>query len=215
MVEVRVVKPIYRSKSKFNFVCILSLVVSNSLDLELIKWIRLYRKWLNSWFGHIRSLFDITFGDWNHGRNWIESDVNFISRCSAKNFDRNTQSKQKKVFSPKILNVDLLIYKLLFIFIFQTKGGIEYLLITPDRCLIFPSVDYVRNLVTKHGMKKGIPVVIDCSHIYGADFTAAKVKISTSYLVYCSSFFLHWWNFPGNWSIDSRFFQSRTATFIL
>ncbi|KAK7576133.1 hypothetical protein V9T40_012419 [Parthenolecanium corni] len=59
--------------------------------------------------------------------------------------------------------------------IHKTKGGIEYLLITPDRCLIFPSVDYVRNLVTKHGMKKGIPVVIDCSHIYGADFTAAKV----------------------------------------
>lgn len=59
---------------------------------------------------------------------------------------------------------------------FQTRAGIEYLLITPDRCLIFPSVDYVRNLVTKHGMKKGIPVVIDCSHIYGADFTAAKVR---------------------------------------
>lgn len=57
----------------------------------------------------------------------------------------------------------------------KSRAGVEYLLITPDRCLIFPSVDYVRNLVTKHGMKKGIPVVIDCSHIYGADFTAAKV----------------------------------------
>ncbi|XKL60739.1 hypothetical protein PGB90_007796 [Kerria lacca] len=57
----------------------------------------------------------------------------------------------------------------------KTRAGIEYLLITPDRCLIFPSVDYVRNLVTKHSIKKGIPVVIDCSHIYGADFTAAKV----------------------------------------
>lgn len=58
---------------------------------------------------------------------------------------------------------------------FQSRGGVEYLLLTPDRCLIFPSVDYVRNLVTKHSIKQGIPVVIDCSHIYGADFTAAKV----------------------------------------
>lgn len=57
----------------------------------------------------------------------------------------------------------------------QTKEGVEYLLLTPDRCLIFPSVDYVRNLVTKNSIKQAFPVVIDCSHIYGADFTAAKV----------------------------------------
>lgn len=56
-----------------------------------------------------------------------------------------------------------------------TMDGVDYLLLTPDRCLIFPSVDYVRNLVTKHSIKQAIPVVIDCSHIYGADFTAAKV----------------------------------------
>ncbi|EEB12661.1 sulfate transporter, putative [Pediculus humanus corporis] len=61
-----------------------------------------------------------------------------------------------------------------------TKSGIEYLRLTPDRCLIFPSVDYVRNIVTKHSIKQGIPVVIDCSHIYGADFTAAKVIESLS-----------------------------------
>lgn len=49
-------------------------------------------------------------------------------------------------------------------------------MLTPDRCLIFPSVDYVRNLVTKHSIRQqGIPVVIDCSHIYGADYTAATV----------------------------------------
>lgn len=48
-------------------------------------------------------------------------------------------------------------------------------MITPDRCLIFPSVDYVRNLVTKQSIKQGLPVVIDCSHIYGADYTAATV----------------------------------------
>jgi sodium-independent sulfate anion transporter 11 len=37
-------------------------------------------------------------------------------------------------------------------------------------------VDYVRKLVTKQGTKQGLlTVVIDCSHIYGADFTAASV----------------------------------------
>ncbi|XP_039300440.1 sodium-independent sulfate anion transporter-like [Nilaparvata lugens] len=60
--------------------------------------------------------------------------------------------------------------------IHKSRGGVEYLLLTPDRCLIFPSVDYVSALVTKHSVKRGIPVVIDCSHIYGADFTAAKVS---------------------------------------
>ncbi|XP_074040482.1 sodium-independent sulfate anion transporter isoform X1 [Leptinotarsa decemlineata] len=56
-----------------------------------------------------------------------------------------------------------------------SKGGVEYLMLTPDRCLIFPSVDYVRNLVTKHSIRQALPVVIDCSHIYGADYTAATV----------------------------------------
>ncbi|XP_066159241.1 sodium-independent sulfate anion transporter-like isoform X1 [Euwallacea fornicatus] len=57
----------------------------------------------------------------------------------------------------------------------MSREGTEYLLLTPDRCLIFPSTDYVRNLVTKHSIRQGIPVVIDCSHIYGADYTAATV----------------------------------------
>lgn len=48
-------------------------------------------------------------------------------------------------------------------------------MLTPDRCLIFPSVDYVRHLVTKYSRREAMPVVIDCTHIYGADFTAAKV----------------------------------------
>ncbi|CAK9814457.1 Sodium-independent sulfate anion transporter [Anthophora plagiata] len=59
-----------------------------------------------------------------------------------------------------------------------TRHGIQYLMLTPDRCLIFPSVDYVRNLVMKYSLRAGnvaTPVVIDCSHIYGADFTAATV----------------------------------------
>jgi solute carrier family 26 (sodium-independent sulfate anion transporter), member 11 len=51
----------------------------------------------------------------------------------------------------------------------------KFLLITPDRCLIFPSAEYVRNLINKQGIKQNIPVVIDCTHIYGADYTSAKV----------------------------------------
>lgn len=62
--------------------------------------------------------------------------------------------------------------------VLQTPNNVEYLMITPDRCLIFPSADYVRNLVTKHSMKKSLPVVIDCTHIYGADYTAASVILS-------------------------------------
>lgn len=61
---------------------------------------------------------------------------------------------------------------------FQSRKGVDYLMLTPDRCLIFPSVDYVRNLVTKYSCRAQsvqTPVVIDCTHIYGADFTAATV----------------------------------------
>lgn len=58
---------------------------------------------------------------------------------------------------------------------YKTRTGFKYLMLTPDRCLVFPSADYVRNLVTKHSLKRDMPVVIDCSHVYGADFTAAKV----------------------------------------
>ncbi|KAJ8665258.1 hypothetical protein QAD02_006920 [Eretmocerus hayati] len=60
----------------------------------------------------------------------------------------------------------------------KSLRGVNYIMLTPDRCLIFPSVDYVRNLVTKCGKRQGsesMPVVIDCTHIYGADYTAAKV----------------------------------------
>lgn len=61
--------------------------------------------------------------------------------------------------------------------LFQSPYNCEYLLITPDRSLVFPSVEYVRNVVSKAGVKHGanIPVVIDARHIQGADFTAAKV----------------------------------------
>lgn len=48
-------------------------------------------------------------------------------------------------------------------------------MLTPDRCLIFPSVEFVRNVINKHSRKSTLPVVIDCTYIYGADFTAAKI----------------------------------------
>ncbi|KAI5723725.1 hypothetical protein M8J76_010123 [Diaphorina citri] len=57
------------------------------------------------------------------------------------------------------------------------EAGFEYLTITPDRALVFPSVGYVRNVVSKAGLKHGyacLPVVLDSTHIQGADFTAAK-----------------------------------------
>ncbi|XP_034193154.2 sodium-independent sulfate anion transporter isoform X2 [Osmia lignaria lignaria] len=55
-------------------------------------------------------------------------------------------------------------------------NGCEYLVITPDRSLVFPSVEYVRAVISKHGTKEGtgVPVVIDSTHIQAADFTAAK-----------------------------------------
>lgn len=56
----------------------------------------------------------------------------------------------------------------------KSEKGFEYLMITPDRCLMFPSVDYVKKLVTKFSSNK-MPVIIDCTHIYGADYTAAKI----------------------------------------
>lgn len=62
--------------------------------------------------------------------------------------------------------------------VLRTLSNIEYLIITFDRCLVFPSANYVRNLITKHSMQKQLPVVIDCTHIYGADFTAASVILS-------------------------------------
>ncbi|XP_067617112.1 sodium-independent sulfate anion transporter isoform X2 [Eurosta solidaginis] len=57
----------------------------------------------------------------------------------------------------------------------ETHDGIQFLKLTPDRCVIFPSVEFIRNLVLKFGNKTTLPVVIDCTYIYGADYTAAKV----------------------------------------
>lgn len=52
----------------------------------------------------------------------------------------------------------------------------SYLSITPNQGVVFPSVSYVRNLISKSGARQDtlLPVVIDCSHIYQVDYTAAK-----------------------------------------
>lgn len=57
-----------------------------------------------------------------------------------------------------------------------SAAGCEHLVITPDRSLVFPSVEYVRAVVSKQGLRQGnaVPVVIDSTHIQAADFTAAK-----------------------------------------
>uniref|UniRef100_A0A336MDT4 CSON010425 protein n=1 Tax=Culicoides sonorensis TaxID=179676 RepID=A0A336MDT4_CULSO len=55
-----------------------------------------------------------------------------------------------------------------------TLGGKKYLLIIPDRCIIFPSADYVRTLINKQSMYTKTPIVLDCTHCYTADYTSAK-----------------------------------------
>uniref|UniRef100_T1GUR8 STAS domain-containing protein n=1 Tax=Megaselia scalaris TaxID=36166 RepID=T1GUR8_MEGSC len=54
-------------------------------------------------------------------------------------------------------------------------SNVEYLMLTPDRCLIFPSVEFVRSIINKQKRTSNLQIVIDCSYIYAADFTAAKV----------------------------------------
>ena len=55
--------------------------------------------------------------------------------------------------------------------------GTEYLYVSVDRAIVFPSISFVRNVINKAGVREGqgrLPVVIDCFHIYTADFTAYK-----------------------------------------
>lgn len=76
-------------------------------------------------------------------------------------------------FFGKFIQKDVFPFPIL-ISLFQSSCGIDYLRLTPDRFLIFPSVAYVRKLVNKYSICQGVPIVIDCSHIYGADYTAAQ-----------------------------------------
>jgi sodium-independent sulfate anion transporter 11 len=48
------------------------------------------------------------------------------------------------------------------------------LAIRPDRSVTFPSVNYLRTLINKSGIRESVPVVVDCLHISAADFTASK-----------------------------------------
>lgn len=53
----------------------------------------------------------------------------------------------------------------------------EYLHITPGNSLYFPGIDFLRTSVGKAARKDGVyrtPVVVDCRHVGGADFTAAR-----------------------------------------
>lgn len=60
----------------------------------------------------------------------------------------------------------------------QVPGARQhYLSIRPDQGIVFPSVSYIRNLVSKAAIKQGqskMIVVLDCSHMSQADFTAAE-----------------------------------------
>ena len=59
---------------------------------------------------------------------------------------------------------------------FQANGA-SYLLIAPDRDLVFPSIGYVRSVINQAAVEEGqsrLTVVVDCGRISAADFTAAK-----------------------------------------
>lgn len=48
------------------------------------------------------------------------------------------------------------------------------MLVTPSAGLLFPSVDFVRDAVSKAGMEAVDVVVLNCRHVTRADFTAAQ-----------------------------------------
>ncbi|XP_050432442.1 sodium-independent sulfate anion transporter-like [Adelges cooleyi] len=56
----------------------------------------------------------------------------------------------------------------------KSPDDVKYLLMTPDRYLIFPSIEYVSKLIASHNCTEKIPVVIDGTKIFEADFTTAN-----------------------------------------
>ncbi|KAK9874718.1 hypothetical protein WA026_005535 [Henosepilachna vigintioctopunctata] len=63
----------------------------------------------------------------------------------------------------------------------QSKSGSEYMMITPKSSLYFPSVDYVNSKIGRAVTTANVmPVVLNCQHMIGTDFTAAT---GVSYLV--------------------------------
>ena len=71
-------------------------------------------------------------------------------------------------------------------FKFFQVGNISYLMIIPDRALMFPSVSYLRTMINKTGLKhskESHPVVLNCQHISAADFTATKgFQVNSSFI---------------------------------
>ncbi|XP_075148832.1 sodium-independent sulfate anion transporter-like isoform X2 [Haematobia irritans] len=84
------------------------------------------------------------------------------------------------VFAAITINIIYILYQSarpeIAVDLVKTSNGQHFLKITPDRCLIFPSMEFVRNKVMKSGQKNSmLPVVFDCTYIYATDFTTAKV----------------------------------------
>lgn len=59
-------------------------------------------------------------------------------------------------------------------------GGAEYLLVTPDRSLVFSAMELfmstVRKASAQHRQPLALPVVIDMTHVCMADFSTAYVR---------------------------------------
>ncbi|KAF5285567.1 hypothetical protein FQR65_LT13201 [Abscondita terminalis] len=57
----------------------------------------------------------------------------------------------------------------------MSSDGVEYILVTPGSSLYFPGIEFIKSSICKAGLASlHLPVVVDCRHILGADFTAAK-----------------------------------------
>ena len=62
------------------------------------------------------------------------------------------------------------------IYLFMQTLYTEYLIIIPDRSLVFTAMEYFMSSVRKaSALYPGIIVVIDMSHVSAADFTTAYV----------------------------------------
>lgn len=62
---------------------------------------------------------------------------------------------------------------------YQTSLGNEFVIVGLDRSVQFPSIAYIRYMVSKSRKlwaKNFLPVVIDCHHIQYCDFSAAQVS---------------------------------------
>ena len=60
---------------------------------------------------------------------------------------------------------------------FQDSSNVDYLWITPDRALVYSSVNYVRTVIGRkidESTDNYSAVVIDCSQITSVDFTTVK-----------------------------------------